>query len=143
MGTKQLLLIALGVIIVGTAVAVSLNLFNTQFSGQIRDMAIQQMHEIGTLAKTYRATPTEGGGGGGTYTGFKLPNAFIDDALTWKFDFKFGSDNVFFYMISKQIFYNDRPLYLLGLHQKGEFVYIRLFDPEKNSWETIVDNRSK
>ncbi len=143
MGTKQLLLITLGIIIVGTAIIVSVEVFDTQFSGQIKDMAIQQMHDLGTYAKTHYSTPVESGGGGGTYKGFKVPKAITEDALSWKFDFKFGNDLVYFLMISKKFVYNRKPLYLLGLHEKGELVSIRLYDPEKKKWETLFDKKEE
>lgn len=143
MGTKQLLLIILGVIVVGTAVVVSLEVFDTQFSGQIKDMAIQQMNELGTYAKTYRAKPKDIGGGGGSYKGFKIPAAIREDAVTWKFDLKATDDRLNFYMISKKLVYNKQPYFLLGLHKDGELALIRLFDPQKKGWETIFDNREK
>jgi hypothetical protein len=96
MGTKQLLLIVLGVIIVGTAIAVSAGIFDTQFSGQMKEMAILKTNEIGILAKTYRAKPQNMGGGGGSY-------------------------------VSAQ-------------HKDGELVFIKLFDPQKNKWETLLNN---
>ncbi|MCF6270718.1 MAG: hypothetical protein L3J41_13470 [Melioribacteraceae bacterium] len=140
MGTKQLLLIVLGIIVIGVAVTVSLEVFDTQFSGQIRDMAIQQMNDIGTNAKTYRTKPKDIGGGGGSYKGFKIPESLKEDALSWKFDLKATDDRLNFYMISKQFVYNQKPYFLLGVNEKGELTSIKLFDPEKNDWKTIFEN---
>ncbi len=64
MGSHQLLLIALGVIIVGIAIALANNVFSSQAEERTKD-SIQ--HETLTLAadalKYYRTNPAMGGGG--------------------------------------------------------------------------------
>jgi len=141
MGTKQLLLIVLGIFIVCTAVAVSLDIFDTQFSGQMKNMTIQKMHDVSSFAVSYWKKPHDIGGGGNSYTGFQIPNSINEDALNWKFDLRTndGGNELTFYMISKQLKYNNQPFFLQGLHQSGKLVSIKLFDPEKNKWETLFD----
>ncbi|MDA3781320.1 MAG: hypothetical protein PF487_14000 [Bacteroidales bacterium] len=140
MGTKQLLLIVLGVIIVGTAIAVSAGIFDTQFSGQMKEMAILKTNEIGILAKTYRAKPQNMGGGGGSYVGFNIPKTFQDDALSWKYDFRIIDEDLNFYILSVQRNNNMKPFFISAQHKDGELVFIKLFDPQKNKWETLLNN---
>ncbi len=140
MGTKQLLLIVLSVFIVGAAVLVSLEVFDTQFSGQVKDMAIQQMHDISSYAVAHWKRPVDSGGGGGSYIGFKIPSSIKEDALSWKFDTRVSNDELNFFMISKQLVYNKKPYLLQGVHKGGRLVIIKLFDPEKNIWETLIDD---
>ena len=141
MGTKQLLLIVLGIFIVGVAVAISLDIFDTQFSGQIRDMTIQKMHDVSSFAVSYWKKPQDIGGGGSSYSGFQIPNSINEDELSWEFDLRTNDDGneLTFFMISKQLKYNNQPFFLQGFHQSGKLVSIKLFDPEKNKWETLFD----
>jgi len=137
MGTQQMLLIALGVILVGIAVVVGINLTQASFSDQIKDMAIKQLHEVGSLANAYRAMPTEMGGGGGTYTGFQLVKQLEEDALAWTYDFRFGSDNLYIYLISKAVVYENKHLYVLGFYQGGDLEYIQVYDPAESGWKVV------
>ncbi len=73
MGQQQLLLIILGVIIVGIAIAVGLSLFSAQSIQAAKDAMINDMNNIAAYAYQYKIRPTSMGGGGGTYTGLKLP----------------------------------------------------------------------
>lgn len=73
MGQQQLLLIILGVIIVGIAIAVGLSMFSAQSIGANRDAVISDMTNLAANAYQYRISPTTMGGGGGEYTGYSLP----------------------------------------------------------------------
>ncbi len=73
MGQQQLLLIILGVIIVGIAIAVGLSLFSAQSIQAAKDAMINDMNNIAAYSYQFKIRPTSMGGGGGTYTGLKLP----------------------------------------------------------------------
>lgn len=73
MGQQQLLLIVLGIIIVGIAVVVGINLFTASASEQNRDAVILDMTNIAMGAQQYLRTPRELGGGGRSYVGFRDP----------------------------------------------------------------------
>lgn len=73
MGQQQLLLIILGVIIVGIAIAVGLSLFSAQSIQSNRDAIINDMNNLAAQAYQYRIRPSSMGGGQGTYTGFIIP----------------------------------------------------------------------
>lgn len=74
MGQQQLLLIILGVIIVGIAIAVGLSLFTSQSIQSNKDGIINDINNLAANAYQYRIRPTSmGGGGGADYTGWKIP----------------------------------------------------------------------
>ncbi len=70
MGQQQLLLIVLGVIVVGIAVVVGINLFNANAESSTQDSIVSQGTNIGAMAQQYYKKPTAMGGGGNDFTGF-------------------------------------------------------------------------
>ncbi len=73
MGQQQLLLIVIGVIIVGIAIVVGINLASTSAQSANRDAVIADLNNIGAFAQQYYRKPTALGGGGNTFTGFTIP----------------------------------------------------------------------
>jgi hypothetical protein len=73
MGQQQLLLIILGVIIVGIAIAVGLSLFSAQSIESNRDALINDINNLNAHAYQYYIRPTSMGGGGGTFVGYVIP----------------------------------------------------------------------
>ncbi|MBI5807913.1 MAG: hypothetical protein HZA74_05885 [Ignavibacteriales bacterium] len=73
MGQQQLLLIVLGVIIVGIAVVVGINVFTASSSQANRDAVISDLTNLASLAQQYYRKPTALGGGGNTFTGWTVP----------------------------------------------------------------------
>jgi hypothetical protein len=73
MGQQQLLLIILGVIIVGIAIAVGLSLFSAQSVQSNRDAIINDLNNLAAQAYQYRIRPTSMGGGQGDYSTFTIP----------------------------------------------------------------------
>ncbi len=73
MGQQQLLLIILGVIIVGIAIAVGLSLFSAQSVQSNRDAIINDLNNLAAQAYQYRIRPTSMAGGAGSYVGFTIP----------------------------------------------------------------------
>ncbi|MCF7792724.1 MAG: hypothetical protein K9N09_01470 [Candidatus Cloacimonetes bacterium] len=80
MGTQQLLLIVLSVVIVGASVATGIMIFNNKIKSSNREAIIQDMYNISSLAIAYYKIPETQGGGGGSwdsdrfmqYSGFPL-----------------------------------------------------------------------
>jgi hypothetical protein len=64
MGQQQLLLIVLGVIVVGIAVVVGINLFNANAETSTQDSIVSQGTNIGAMAQQYYKKPVAMGGGG-------------------------------------------------------------------------------
>ena len=69
MGQQQLLLIILGVIIVGIAIAVGISMFSSSSVQANKDAIINDMNNLAADAYQFRIRPTTMGGGGGSYTG--------------------------------------------------------------------------
>ncbi|MCX6144210.1 MAG: hypothetical protein NTZ35_13425 [Ignavibacteriales bacterium] len=74
MGQQQLLLIILGVIIVGIAIAVGLSLFSAQSVQSNRDAIINDLNNLAAQAYQFRIRPTSMGGGQGDYSCFSIPS---------------------------------------------------------------------
>ncbi|KUO63754.1 hypothetical protein APF79_00680 [bacterium BRH_c32] len=77
MGQQQLLLIVLGVIIVGIAVVVGINVFTASSSQANRDAITADLTNLASLAQTYYRKPTALGGGGNTFTGWTVPTSLV------------------------------------------------------------------
>ena len=69
MGQQQLLLIVLGVIIVGIAIVVGINLFNANAVTSNRDGLTSDLQNLAAMAHQYYVKPKAMGGGGNDYTG--------------------------------------------------------------------------
>jgi hypothetical protein len=92
MGQQQLLLIVLGVIVVGIAVVVGINLFNANAETSTQDSIVSQGTNIGALFQQYYKKPVSMGGGGNTFDGAeanlfdKLPtNLTTSTDASWAF----------------------------------------------------------
>jgi hypothetical protein len=70
MGQQQLLLIVLGVIIVGIAIVVGINLFNANAEESTKDTIVSEGTNLGAMAQQYYKKPTAMGGGGNSFAGF-------------------------------------------------------------------------
>ena len=87
MGQQQLLLIILGVIIVGIAIAVGLSLFSAQSIQANRDAMVNDLNNLAANAYQYRVRPASMGGGGNTYTGYTIPSKMSsNDNATYVWD---------------------------------------------------------
>ena len=75
MGQQQLLLIVLGIIIVGIAVVVGINVFTASSSSTNRDAVISDLTNLASMAQQYYRKPAALGGGGNTFTGWTVPAA--------------------------------------------------------------------
>jgi len=73
MGQQQLLLIVLGVIIVGVAVVVGINLFNANSEQSTKDTMVSEATNIAALAQQFYKKPVAMGGGGNDFTKFAIP----------------------------------------------------------------------
>lgn len=89
MGQQQLLLIVLGVIIVGIAIVVGINLFNANAEESAKDTLASEGTNLAALAQQFYKKPEALGGGGNTFTGgaagFVIPPklALSGTGATW------------------------------------------------------------
>ena len=77
MGQQQLLLIVLAIIVVGIAVAVSIQMFRTNAIEQKRDILIEETTTIGYMAIQYYKKPAEMGGGSKSFLGWTIPSQMV------------------------------------------------------------------
>ena len=77
MGTQQILLIVLSVIIVGIAVAVGITMFNAQATNSNRNAMVADMNNFAASALAFYKTPTTHGGGGTSWS------ANVDNIGNW------------------------------------------------------------
>ena len=74
MGQQQLLLIILGVIIVGLAIAIGLSLFTANSIQANKDAMINDVNNIAANAYQYRIRTSSMGGGNNSYVGYTIPS---------------------------------------------------------------------
>ena len=73
MGQQQLLLVVLGVIIVGIAIAVGMALFRSHSIDEKRGLLINEGSSLASLAMSYYRKPASLGGGGRSFIGWTVP----------------------------------------------------------------------
>ena len=66
MGTQQILMVVLSVIVVGTAVAIGIQMFDTQGQNIARNALVSDLMRMGVEAQAWFRTPRIMGGGGST-----------------------------------------------------------------------------
>lgn len=73
MGQQQLLLIVLGIIVVGIAIAISIQLFRQNAIDSKRDILMNESANIASIAIGYYKRPVPFGGGGKSFIGWDVP----------------------------------------------------------------------
>jgi len=79
-GQQQILLIVLALIIVGVAIAISVQLFRANAIEAKRDILVEETTYLGTMAIQYFKKPMELGGGNQDFTGWQIPSQMIQTA---------------------------------------------------------------
>lgn len=79
MGTQQLLLIVLGVIIVGIAVVVGINIFGTNAEQANKDAITQDCLRLASAAQGFYRKPTMLGGGNNAFDGISIEDCGMAD----------------------------------------------------------------
>lgn len=78
MGQQQLLLIVLGVIIIGIAILVAVNLYTANLIRSNEESLTAETLNVGGLAQIYYNKPYALAGGQGTFIGFTIPPKVAD-----------------------------------------------------------------
>jgi hypothetical protein len=73
MGSQQLLLVVVGVVLVGIMIAVGLFLFRDQASATNRDAVSNDLAQFGASAQKYYRRPAVLGGGQSSFAGLTMP----------------------------------------------------------------------
>lgn len=80
LGQQQLLLIVLGLIIVGVAIIVGINLFTANAVEAKRNGLTNELLHMASLAQQYYKTPIAFGGGSREFTGWGIPPSLLSTA---------------------------------------------------------------
>ena len=80
MGQQQLLLVILGVVIVGIAIAVGVSLFVDAAQAANRDAVTNDLYHLVELAHKHYRTPTSLSGGGNTFNNFTFPPILAENS---------------------------------------------------------------
>lgn len=80
MGQQQLLLILLGILIVGVAIFVGINLFRANAIESKRANVTNELVNLASLAQQYYMKPRALGGGARSFTGWKIPEELVTTA---------------------------------------------------------------
>ncbi len=101
MGQQQLLLIVLGVIIVGIAIVVGINLFNANAEESAKDTMASEGTNLAALAQQFYKKPVALGGGGNVFdnsnghpTGFTIPAKLVASGTGGSWDATVGAQTV-------------------------------------------------
>ncbi len=78
MGIQQLFLIVISIIVVGITVYISYNLVIYYLQTSNRDQLITQLNDLCVSAQQYYKKTKEQGGGGGSFTGWSIPQQFLN-----------------------------------------------------------------
>ena len=73
MGTQQMLLIVLGMILIGIAIAVGINMFGATSVQSNKDAIVEDLQNLAVDAVSFRSRPTTMGGGSGSFGGYSIP----------------------------------------------------------------------
>lgn len=84
MGQQQILLIVLGLIIIGVAVGIANQLFDTSAEDSNKDSIASELLHLGMIAQQYFNKPLEMGGGNQSYIGWTIP-AELDSTTSGTF----------------------------------------------------------
>jgi len=76
-GQQQLLMIVLAIIIVGIAIAISVQLFRSNAIESKRDLLIEETTSLATMAIQYYKKPQAMGGGGRSFMGWEIPSQMV------------------------------------------------------------------
>ena len=79
MGQQQLLLLILGVLIVGTAIAVGVSQYGAQAEQANKDGVTSSLVNIAANAYQYKIRPSTLGGGSNSFSGYTIPSKMRKD----------------------------------------------------------------
>ena len=91
MGTQQLLLVVLGLIVISVAIAIANNLFSSQAENSAKDSIANELVNLATVAQQYFAKPSEVGGGGKDFSDWIIPSG-LDTTNSGTYQVVSGND---------------------------------------------------
>lgn len=102
MGSQQILLIALGIILVALAIFAGYGIAKDYLENTNREQLISTIYDIGLLAQQYSKKDVKAGGGGGTFNGWVIP-AQLRSTESGTFNASVSQDKVNLTAVGKEI----------------------------------------
>jgi hypothetical protein len=128
MGQQQLLLVILGLLIVGIAIASALGLFASEEVEQNKEAIRHDILNIAIYAKRYYLRPVTMGGGSRSFVGFTIPTKLLStDNGTYSLGTTSKTD-VIFIGVSKTHPANTMTVVLDSRGKLGSYTYSGDFD---------------
>jgi hypothetical protein len=118
MGSQQLLLLILGVIVVGIATSVGIAMFSGQTVEANKVAIIGELTSIAEDARVFYMRPTTLGGGGRSYRGYVIPRQSLETSNA-TYSCIPGNRRVRFQAVSKQ---NPQNIITVTLRRTGDDV---------------------
>jgi len=122
MGTSQILLLILSVILIGVSVVVGISMFNTQAMISHRQAIVDRINKIVVQALLYRKTPISMGGGGQSFVGY-TPSGAVESSHVGASSpggLKLEEEEVIYYI---EWYFNDRLKIIASSKVYGEGNY--------------------
>lgn len=141
MGTQQILLIVLSVIIVGAAIAVGIQMFNSQAYSANKSAIAADGQSFATQIVQYYKTPESQGGAGGDAANMTAPN--IGTFLTWggattgndSGDYLIGTDatttEIYIFGLGKEVKGGKKPAILTMVTLATSEIITKTLDTDK------------
>lgn len=102
MGSQQLLLIVLGIILVGLAILAGYGIAKDYLENTNREQLISSIYDLGLMAQQHYKKDVSAGGGGGTFTGWVIP-AQLRNTESGSFNAVVSSNSVNLTAVGKEI----------------------------------------
>ncbi len=106
MGQQQLLLILLGILIVGVAIFVGINLFRANAIEAKRSNVTNELVNLASLAQQYYMKPLSLGGGSRSFTGWRVPDE-LEVTANGRFSATVFADSVVLVGIGNEVVTNN------------------------------------
>lgn len=106
MGQQQLLLILLGILIVGVAIFVGINLFRSNAIEAKRNNVTNELVNLAALAQQYFMKPQTLGGGSRSFTGWSIPTELVTTS-NGHFTASVFSDSVVIFGVGNEVVTNN------------------------------------
>jgi hypothetical protein len=139
--TNQNLLIVAGSLIVVILVVAVLLAVRSGFDENIKDLALERINELGTLANEYYNRPLELNDGTSSYTGFKIPEEFVRKYSDFTYQIIDQQNLLLLQLDSTTDTYQGKPYRFLAHYVPDGLKILYLFNPGESKWRKLYDRR--
>ncbi len=137
MGTQQLLLISLGIIIAGIAIVVGINLFNSYYDEHLETAAMNTLNEITSHAIAYSKRPISAGGGEGSFVGYSAMQT-----SDYTVSVTATESDITIYLQSKNLASDGTPALVTGTITTDGVDEASVYDHKSKSWKKVKTKNS-